>query len=60
MQLMSIGELLSTIEDSGEEATRWGELYHKAIEEIRSGACIRMGMVVAVGQKMASSLSSPT
>ncbi|KAL8704725.1 MAG: hypothetical protein Q9225_008069, partial [Loekoesia sp. 1 TL-2023] len=54
MHLLSVGELIKNVKDSGGDVTRWWNLYIKAIEEARNGASIRMGMVVAVGKKPSS------
>lgn len=50
MHLLSVGELIKNVEDSGDDAQPWRDLYVKAIDEARNGASIRMAMVVAVGQ----------
>lgn len=51
MHLLSIGELIKNVEDSGENAQHWRDLYISAIEEARNGVSVRMAMVVTVGQK---------
>lgn len=51
MHLLSVGELIKQVRDSGEKTREWWDLYVKAIEEARNGASIRMAMVVAVGRK---------
>lgn len=54
MHLLSVGELIKNVKDSGGDVTRWWDLYVKAIEEVRNGTSVRMGMVVAVGKKPSS------
>ncbi|KAL9601035.1 MAG: hypothetical protein Q9179_002996 [Wetmoreana sp. 5 TL-2023] len=51
MLLLSLGELVQNVKDSGDDAQKWWDLYVEAIEEARHGASVRMGMVVAVGRK---------
>ena len=51
MHLLSAGELIKNVEDSGEDAQPCRALYDKAIAEARSGASVRMAMVITVGQK---------
>ncbi|KAI4117271.1 MAG: hypothetical protein LQ338_007578 [Usnochroma carphineum] len=58
MHLLSVGELIKNVKDSGGDVKEWWDIYVKAIEEARNGAGIRMGMVVAVGERPCSS-SSP-
>ncbi|KAL9031755.1 MAG: hypothetical protein Q9196_000232 [Gyalolechia fulgens] len=51
MHLLSVGELIKNVRDSGDNAQEWWDLYIEAIEEARRGASVRMDMVVAVGRK---------
>lgn len=51
MHLMSIAELIRKIDQPRGSADDWWEVYGNAAEEVGVGVSIRMGMIVAVGQK---------
>lgn len=51
MQLMGVAEHIRIIGPPRESADAWWEVYENAAEEVGRGVSIRMGMVVAVGQK---------
>lgn len=52
--MMSVAELIRGIDGPEGDAKDWWDLWEKAAQETQSGVSIRMGMVVAVGQKPGS------
>lgn len=51
MHLMSIAELIRSIDRPRGSADDWWEAHENAAKEAGQGVSIRMGMIVAVGQK---------